>query len=292
MVQTSTAALPTDFAMAEDTFTFLRDHIFASTVLGPLIDSVTAMTVNELTKREIDGNTLADMRADWGQFYHALDFVDDANAMLSCHVLDRSPGMIQSYRVKHAVGENLKQKVDAAYSNLERLRPRMNAISMTLRSGLEAYVLKEIDNLILRNPALPPEEKRKIRAVVRLFSITATATPTPQRQLELDAMRQQAKETQGKLASDLKEAKADVIKAMAEVAETIKTLLAKPVLSGAERRFLESWRPGSAPPNAQLTPSAAPVMLVAPTAALGQTAPSVANSQPASASPTFTRRRF
>lgn len=280
----STVSLPQNLTLEENTFAFLRDHIFASTVLSPLIDSILTTTVDQLVKKELGVETLADIRNDWNSAYHALDFADDVEALQLAHVLDRSPAMLESYRIKLNLGSTLERKIDDASARLEKLRPKLTAICRSLRSEFQSYVVREIDELIARNPNLSAAEKSTIQSIVKLFNITATATPTPQRELELDRMRQEAREVRAKLAADIKESKGEVRVAQTEVSEMIRTLLAKPMLTGAERRFLEGWSPRPTQTTTQI--SSAP-----PTALPPAGSPSPPASPPTGGSG-FKRRRF
>jgi hypothetical protein len=196
--------------------------------------------------------------------------------------------MLESYRIKLNLAVALERKIDDGSARLEKLRPKLNAICQSLRSEFQSYVVAEIDELIARNPNLSTAEKGTIQSIVRLFNITATATPTPQRDVEMDKMRLEAREVRTKLAADIKESKAEVRVAQTEVSEMIRTLLAKPMLTGAERRFLEGWSP-------RATPAPTQISVVPPTTLPPGGASSPPTSPPASppaGGSSFKRRRF
>lgn len=291
LVLPSTSALPKDMRIHQDTFGFLLAHIFTTSALSQLVDAVLTVTVERLVKREIDGDMLAALRENWGQAYHALDFLDDAESIANCHVLDRRPGVMRSYRDKLAMGGALQQRIGSAVTVLERVRPRLTAICGALRTELQSAFLKEMEDLVARDHKLPAQEKAKVRDVVNLFNISATATPTPQVELEVDRMKMEARDVMTKLATDIKESKAEVIAAQAEVSDTIRLLLSKQMLTGAERRFLESWRP--ADPATQLAP---PPAAPAPPKAITASPPAASSPPPPSSPPSggagFNRRRF
>ncbi|NPT55722.1 hypothetical protein [Paraburkholderia elongata] len=256
--QPSTAKLPPNLRINEQTFTYLKDHVFLPGALAPQMKSAVALALRELTADILGegglgqgGDRLAEMSASWQADYHKLDLVHTADRLEETNVLFRTPAFINSLRQKEALAMQIIERIGKDAAQLLVLENRLRTVATDLPARVQASFIKGIDALL---STLDDEQRKAIRDVIGLFNFTAGAQTSG---LDtLSALRQEARAVQAKIATDKKEAEAKVEGSQKEVDVFVQTLMASPMLSSPQRKFLEAW--GNQLPK-PLAPSPAPL---------------------------------